>query len=144
MARTGRCSCGAIQYELAGEVGPLVNCHCRFCRRAHGAAFVTVTWVRRADLRLTAGGDSLREFATPGVGVRVFCERCGTRLYNCAASNPDFAALVVASLDEEPQRGPAVHVNVESKAPWYEIRDDLPQFRGLPPGAERALETRDD
>lgn len=40
--------------------------------------------------------------------------------------------LVVASLDEDPASGPVIHVNVESKATWYEIRDDLPRFEGFP------------
>lgn len=47
--------------------------------------------------------------------------------------------LVVASLDNEPQGGPAMHLNVESKAPWYEILDDLPQYQGLPPQAAGVL-----
>ena len=141
MPQTGRCLCGAVQYELSGAIGPLVNCHCRFCRRAHGAAFVTTTWVRRDDLRFTAGAEAVREFRTEGVGRRCFCERCGTRLYNRAESNPDFVALVIASLDHEPTRGPVLHVNVESKAGWYDILDGRPQFPALPPGAERALES---
>lgn len=140
MATTGSCLCGNVRYELAGDVGPLVNCHCRFCRRAHGAAFVTVTWVRRAELRFTRGADSVREFRTDGVGIRAFCEHCGTRLYNQAQSNPDFVALVVGSLDTDADQPPVVHVNVESKAGWYEILDGRPQFDALPPGAAQALE----
>ncbi len=40
--------------------------------------------------------------------------------------------LLIASLDEEPTSKPVMHINVESKAPWYEILDDLPQFPGFP------------
>lgn len=36
---TGQCLCGAISYEINGELGPVVNCHCLKCRRWHGAAF---------------------------------------------------------------------------------------------------------
>lgn len=141
MGVTGSCLCGGVRYELAGEIGPLVNCHCRFCRRAHGAAFVTITWVRKDELRFTVGADTVKEFRTDGVGVRAFCEECGTRLYNQAQSNPDFVALIVSSLDVDPDRAPILHVNVESKAPWYEILDGRPQFDGLPPGAEQALDS---
>lgn len=141
MGQTGRCLCGTVQYELSSEIGPLVNCHCRFCRRAHGAAFVTITWVRRDDVHFITGEDAVKEFRTAGVGQRCFCERCGTRLYNRAESNPDFVALVIASLDEDPSQEPVIHVNVESKAGWYEILDGKPQFATLPPGAERALES---
>jgi hypothetical protein len=30
-------------------------------------------------------------------------------------------------------------MNVESKAPWYEILDDRPQFDSFPPGVEEAM-----
>jgi len=132
-----------VQYELSGEIGPLVNCHCQFCRRAHGAAFVTITWVRYDALRFHTGADAVREFRTEGVGQRCFCERCGTRLYNRAESNSDFVALVIASLDRDPAEGPVVHVNVESKAGWYDILDGLPQHAALPPEARRAIDAAD-
>ena len=48
---------------------------------------------------------------------------------------------MVASLDVEPEEGPVMHINVESKAPWYEILDDLPQYEGLPPQAETVLKS---
>lgn len=47
--------------------------------------------------------------------------------------------LLVASLNDEPQGTPMMHINVESKAPWYEILDDLPQYQGLPPQAAGVL-----
>jgi hypothetical protein len=57
MSRTGRCLCGKVRYELDGELPPLVNCHCQFCRRAHGAAFVTIAWVPSSSFRFTAGAN---------------------------------------------------------------------------------------
>jgi len=127
---TGRCLCGEVRYELDAELGPLVNCHCQFCRRAHGSAFSTVTLVPRSAFRITAGEALLGAY----VGRR-FCSRCATRLFNVAESIPDQIALVVASLEQEPTQAPALHLNLESKAPWYEILDDKPCFAGFPPGS---------
>jgi hypothetical protein len=50
---TGSCLCGAVRYEATGPAGPMVHCHCRTCRKAHGTAFSTIydeidaiaTWV---------------------------------------------------------------------------------------------------
>jgi hypothetical protein len=138
--QTGRCYCGAVRYELDGPVGPLVNCHCRFCRRAHGAAFVTSALVRSAQLRIVSGEARLTEYKTRE-GSRTFCERCGGRLFHRAASNRELTMLIVATLDEEPKAAPVVHVNVGSKALWYEILDDLPQHEGLPPETRAILES---
>jgi hypothetical protein len=136
MARTGRCYCGVVRYRLDGELGPLVNCHCRHCRRAHGAAFATVTRVDRADFHVTAGDEAVREYRNPE-GVRYFCDRCGGRLFNRPESTDAFLMLVVATLDAEPDARPAMHVNVDSKAPWYDILDAAPQHGALPPGVVR-------
>lgn len=62
--KAGQCYCGAVQYQLDGSLGPLVNCHCRHCRRAHGAAFATTALVRSAELRVTAGQEYVREYPT--------------------------------------------------------------------------------
>ncbi len=55
---------------------------------------------------------------------------------------PDTTALVVTSLDEEPVAAPSAHFNLESKAPWFEIRDDAPRFDAFPPAVAAALEDR--
>lgn len=141
MAHTGRCLCGAVRYRLEGELGPPVACHCQYCRRAHGSAFSVVALVRRADLRFTAGEQELRIWESPSGGQRVFCGRCGTRIGSQSRNFPANLSLVVASLDDDIGQPPVAHVNLESKAPWYEIRDAAPQFPGLPPGALEAWES---
>jgi hypothetical protein len=138
--RQGRCLCSAVRYELEGDLGVVVNCHCQFCRRAHGGPFVTISFVPTANLRFVEGAESICERHTPGVGYRAFCSHCGTSLYNRAESAARGTSLVVATLDDDRDVKPAMHINLESKASWYEIRDDLPCFEGLPPGADRALE----
>ena len=139
MTRTGRCYCGIVQYELEGELGALVNCNCQYCRRAHGAAFATVSLVQSAHFRFTSGEEAVRQYRNPE-GFRYFCGQCGGWLFNRPMSTAKFFSLVVASLDEEPDQGPVMHINVESKASWYDILDDLPQHEALPPGVRSALD----
>jgi hypothetical protein len=50
-----------------------------------------------------------------------------------------FASLIVATLDEEPKEGPVMIINLESKAPWFDLRDGLPGHEGLPPEVVEAL-----
>ena len=135
---TGGCLCGAVRYALDAPPGPAVNCHCQYCRRAHGAAFVTVALVPSSGFRVVTGADRIREWETPGVGIRAFCDACATRLYNRPAENRAITMLVVATLDDQSGIRPSMHINLESMAPWYRIEDDLPRFPGLPPGAAEA------
>ena len=138
MTRTGRCYCGVVRYRLEGNLGPLVNCHCRYCRRAHGAAFATVSLVQTADFRFTSGEEAVREYRNQE-GFRYFCEHCGGRLFNRPMSTDKILMLVIASLDEEPQQRPVMHINVASRARWHDILDDLPQHQAFPPGGVSAL-----
>ena len=138
MRRTGRCLCGDVRYELEGELPPLVNCHCQFCRRAHGAAFVTVAWLPRSSFRFICGEESVHQYSRGG-GFRCFCSSCATRLFNGPTSGGGFISLIVATLDEDPDTGPIMHINLESKAQWYAINDGLPQHESLPADVIAAL-----
>ena len=134
MPTEGHCLCGAVRFELDFEIKATSNCHCQYCRRAHGAAFVTTALVPTSALRITAGEQSIARHQG-----RYFCGTCGSRLFNRSESHPDATVLVVTSLAREPTRRPVAHMNIESKAPWYEILDDCPQFTSFPPGVEDAL-----
>jgi len=39
----------------------------------------------------------------------------------------------MGTLDDDPRIRPTFHVFVGSKAPWFEITDQLPQFDTFPP-----------
>jgi Uncharacterized conserved protein len=60
-------------------------------------------------------------------------------LFNRTKSTDKFLLLVLATLDQDPDQKPVMHVNVGSKARWYEILDKLPQHDALPPEVESAL-----
>ena len=74
----------------------------------------------------------MRSYKT-GVDARHFCERCGSPLFIRIEADPTTAILAITSLDKEPTAGATMHINVEAKAPWHEILDDLPQHDALPP-----------
>jgi hypothetical protein len=45
---------------------------------------------------------------------------------------PNTYGLAMGTLDDDPGVRPVCHVFVGSKAPWYEIGDDLPQYQDFP------------
>ncbi|MFP6627717.1 MAG: GFA family protein [Myxococcota bacterium] len=139
--RAGGCLCGAVRYEFDAELGPVTLCHCQYCRRAHGAPFVALSLMRSDQLRWVSGAELIQQVQTQGVGTRAFCRSCGTRLYNRPESAPQITMLVVESLDDDRGVEPLMHINLESKSAWYEIRDDLPCYPALPPMATDLLES---
>lgn len=129
----GGCFCGLVRYEVEGEPGPLINCHCQFCRRFHGAAFATVAPVKTDEFCITKGLENIVTLKHDQ-GSRHYCGKCGGRLYNRPKFTDEFVMLVVSSLDDPPASGPIMHINTETKAAWHDICDALPQYPGLPPG----------
>lgn len=45
---------------------------------------------------------------------------------------PEIVGVALGTLNADPGKGPECHVFVGSKAPWYEILDELPQFESFP------------
>jgi hypothetical protein len=130
-ARRGGCLCGALRYETNGPFGPIWNCHCAFCRRIHGAAFTTVAMMARTAFQWSDGSDEPTIFKTPMGSIRHFCGRCATPICNFP-SEPAVLCLIVSSLDDELDESPWAHVNLESRAPWFHVGDDLPRFPAYP------------
>jgi len=129
----GSCLCGAIRYESDGPPGPLLNCHCETCRKAHGAAFATTTRVPRAGFRWTDGEELLSSYESSPGKRRHFCSRCGSQLV-AAWDAEDEIIIRVGSLDTDPGSKPVVHIWTDLKAPWYDLDARLPS---IPRGRDR-------
>jgi hypothetical protein len=100
------------------------------CRKAHGAAFGTYSRVKRSAFRVVSGAEHIKTYASsPGV-TRTFCDTCGSTLQYITTTKPQSFALALGTLDDDPGVRPVDHIFVRSKAPWYEITDDLPQHAG--------------
>ena len=75
---------------------------------------------------MTDGRDSLLVFGEEN-GNHTRCGVCGSLLYSVVRDGA-YVHVAMGSLVDEPTIRPAGHIFVGSKAPWYEITDDLPQF----------------
>jgi hypothetical protein len=128
----GSCLCGAIKYTVDDNLKLIVNCHCRFCRKAHGAPFTTLLLMPFLKLDLIEGKELLAAYEVKAIGaVRCFCSKCGTRLYNYSPSR-EMISLAVATLDTEAEIHPVANINTGSKCSWHRIDDELPQFHSVP------------
>jgi hypothetical protein len=128
MSLRGSCLCGGMQYEVDGPIGPVVNCHCSMCRKATGAAFRTRAAVPAKSFRWLAGENLLAGYESSPGETRTFCRVCGSTLATLFRDRPDEIGLALGTLDADPGVRPEAHVYVASKAPWFEITDDLPRF----------------
>ena len=123
----GGCLCGAIRYTVRGEITEVTHCHCTMCRKQHGAAFATFGAVRSAELEWTEGQESMVYYASSTQLERAFCPRCGSSLLCRSPAEPEVEYVALGTVDGDPGCRPELHIWVDSKAPWFEITDTLPQ-----------------
>lgn len=123
----GSCLCGAVQYEIAGRPQAITHCHCSMCRKAHGAAFASYAEFESRGLRFTAGEQLISRYRSSEASQRSFCSRCGSNLLFESDEAPNRVYVAVGGVDSELQLRPSSHIFVGSKAPWFDITDDLPQ-----------------
>jgi hypothetical protein len=134
---SGRCLCGAVQFEIMPPFTGMTHCHCRSCRLSRGVAFVTWASVQLDRFHVVAGEDSLSWYASsPGIRWG-FCRTCGSSMLYRAdqAGHPDAPRLdhvyiSVGSLTDTADKLPTAHVSYEERVGWIEHHDTLPKHRG--------------
>jgi hypothetical protein len=123
----GKCLCDAVHYAVADEFVYAANCHCSNCRRATGSAFKPFAGIAREKLRITKGEDELMIFGDE-TGNDTRCKLCGSFLYSVVRDGA-FVHVAMGTLVDDPAIRPNKHIFVGSKARWFAIVDDLPQYQ---------------
>ena len=113
-------------YRVPDEFLYAANCHCSNCRAATGSAFKPFAGIEREKLEVTDGLDSLLVFGEEDLN-HTRCRTCGSLLFSVVRDG-EYVHVAMGSLVDDPGIRPAGHIFVGSKAPWFEITDDLPQF----------------
>jgi hypothetical protein len=124
----GKCFCGAVEYAVADAFAYAANCHCSNCRRTTGSAFKPFAGIGRDQLELIKGEADLTIYGEPN-GNDTHCARCGSLLYSVVRDGA-YVHVAMGTLVDDPTIRPTKHIFVGSKAPWFTITDDLPQFEG--------------
>jgi len=131
----GSCLCGDITWQVEGQPQMMMNCHCSICRKIHGSDYATFVVYAADGFEWISGEKRVASYASSSAGARSFCPRCGS----CVATLiPDggVAFMPAGNLEGDIDKPLDSHVFVDSKAPWCELRDDVPKYSGAPPGYE--------
>jgi hypothetical protein len=122
----GKCECGTVRYSVADEFLYAANCHCSQCRASTGAAFKPFAGIEREKLEIADGADKLLIVGEEDAN-HTRCASCGSLLYSVVRDGR-YVHVALGSLVDAPAIRPTHHIFVGSKAPWFTITDDLPQF----------------
>jgi hypothetical protein len=106
----GSCLCGEVAFELVRSAGD-------------SARF---RWVRGESQVSNYGPPKDSHFGT------AFCRQCGSTLPRVVRS-VGIVVVPAGTLDGDPGMRPTGHGFADSKAEWFPITDDFPQYAGMPP-----------
>jgi hypothetical protein len=129
----GGCLCGRVRYQVSGRLSRVSHCHCSMCRKLHGATFGTYATVEPGGFRWLQGEERVMAYRSSASVGRTFCSDCGSTLQFIVYGDPAKTDITLGTLDGDPQVRPGYHIYVGSKAPWFEITDDLPQYEERKP-----------
>lgn len=123
----GQCLCGGVRFTATLPTKWVAHCHCSYCRRAHGAPFVT--WAGFASEQVAIDVDGVQPTwydSSPGA-QRGFCPRCGSPMLFTSTRWPGEMHVARALIDGPLDRLPSAHVFYERHVDWLDVRDDLPK-----------------
>ncbi len=128
---TGSCLCGAVRWQVDGDLGTMSHCHCSMCRKAHGAPFGTYVSAASDNFRWLGGEETISTYESSPGFVRAFCGQCGSVVPD-PADDDGHVFIPAGGLDSDPGVRPESHIFAATKAPWHIIGDDLPRHDAYP------------
>lgn len=128
---TGHCTCNAVRYRMMGRPMFVHCCHCRWCQRETGSAFVLNAMIEADRVEVLAG--EVEIVVTPslsGKGQKIArCPHCRVALWSNYSGSGDRIRFVrVGTLDEPDRLPPDVHIFTMSKQPWVVLPPGTPAF----------------
>ena len=121
---TGQCLCGAIRFEVEGELAGPDACHCTNCRRWSGHVWASTDVPR--DRVTIHGEDKIGWYQSSEKVRRGFCSRCGSVLFFDPPVK-DWIGIAMGAFDKPTGTQLAVHIFTADKGDYYEIADGVPQ-----------------
>lgn len=128
----GGCTCRDVRYRLEDQPLIVHCCHCTWCQRETGSAFVINAVIESSRLTLLAGQPEL--VLTPsasGRGQKITrCPRCKVALWSHYPQGGDAMAFVrVGTLDDPNVAPPDVHIYTSTKQDWVVLPEGAARFR---------------
>ena len=99
----GGCLCGAVRYATSSEPLRVTYCHCKFCQRATGSAYLVEPIFHRRCFQTILGKPTTYTHVSEGSGKRVtvnFCSTCGTKLFLDLERFPEIFGVYGGTFDD--------------------------------------------
>lgn len=133
MKYAGRCTCGAVAYEIDSDPVLQGNCHCRHCQRTTGSAYSANMFFQEAVVRAHGTAKQFNRAGESGTTTITFCPECGTQLFTKPVTMKGLVGVRAGTLDNPDLYKPAADIFTRSAVSWDHMSPDIPKFETYPP-----------
>jgi hypothetical protein len=127
----GKCLCGAVEFELSGEIPNLYQCHCSLCRRVTGSSANAAFRIGADQFHWIRGEQRISEYVTDTGFKSHFCGACGSPLPNLTGGDSAYW-VPVGLLEDSAEIELVAHLFVGSRATWDIVADGAEHFDEMP------------
>lgn len=125
----GGCSCRFVRYQMTTKPIFVNCCHCTWCQRETGSAFVMNAMLETDRLKILSGEPQM--IVTPsasGKGQKIMrCPKCHVAVWShYAGAGLKIAFIRVGTLDHPELCPPGAHIFTSTKQPWVTLSGDVP------------------
>jgi len=99
----GQCLCGALRFVTKSEPLRVTFCHCKFCQRTTGSAYIIEPVFQKTDFEMTAGTPAFYPHHSEGSGKIMnihFCATCSTKIYLSFERFADVVGVFGSTFDD--------------------------------------------
>jgi hypothetical protein len=128
----GGCLCGSIRYRVRGEPRRTVVCHCTFCQRSTGSAFLTEAAFLKEQVEIEGGPITTYDHISDETGRRLtlqFCPKCGTKIGMELEWFPEIQMIFVGTLDDPHWLKMERQIFARSAVRWMQYPPDAEVFQ---------------
>lgn len=129
----GGCTCKAVRYRMLTKPLFVHCCHCSWCQRETGSAFVLNATIETDRVKLLRGTpEVVKTPSNSGKGQKILrCPTCRISVWShYAGAGLKVAFVRVGTLDDPNVCPPDVHIFTSTKQKWLQLSDDVPVMKG--------------
>lgn len=131
----GGCLCSRVRYATLAPPQRVTVCHCRFCQKATGSAYMVEPIFSASDFVEVNGSPKIYDQVSAGSGKTVhvhFCADCGTKLWLSFERFPGAVGIYAGTFDDpswfDIEPASAKHIFLGVARPDTVIPADVPTF----------------
>ncbi len=129
----GGCTCRGVRYRMMTKPLFVHCCHCTWCQRETGSAFVLNATIETDRVKIVSGAPQV--IVTPsasGKGQKIMrCPTCQVAMWShYAGAGLKVAFVRVGTLDHPELCPPDIHIFTSTKQSWVTLSDQVPIRKG--------------